>query len=237
MLGCLEQRVVREDFPSCSHSHRGRDTDRKTQRNPMAKTLLDELTERLRATQLELDREIDRLLAEKREQFRYTLKRGKVIFEIGIRRLQRQRRTGIWLYLRQAPLAYILSAPVTYGLIVPLLILDAAITVYQHVCFRIYGIPLVRRADYLVVDRHRLAYLNAIEKLNCVYCGYSNQLIEYAREVAGRTEQYWCPIKHARRTLDPHRRTHRFLDYGDAEAHDHRLDALRNDWKSTSKGA
>ncbi len=203
----------------------------------MAKTLLDELTERLRATQLELDREIDRLLAEKRAQFRYTLHRGKVIFEIGMRRLQRQRRTGIWLYLRQAPLAYILSAPVTYGLIVPLLILDAAVTIYQHVCFRIYGIPLVRRADYLVIDRHRLAYLNAIEKLNCVYCGYSNQLIEYAREVAGRTEQYWCPIKHARRSRDPHRRTHRFLDYGDAEAHDRRLEALRNDWTNPSGGA
>ncbi len=203
----------------------------------MAKTLLDEITERLRATQLELDREIDRLLAEKRAQFRYTLHRGKVIFEIGMRRLQRQRRTGIWLYLRQAPLAYILSAPVTYGLIVPLLILDAAVTIYQHVCFRIYGIPLVRRADYLVIDRHRLAYLNAIEKLNCVYCGYSNQLIEYAREVAGRTEQYWCPIKHARRSRDPHRRTHRFLDYGDAEAHDRRLEALRNDWTNPSGGA
>ena len=154
-----------------------------------------------------------------------------------MRRLQRQRRTGIWLYIRQAPLAYILSAPLTYGLIVPLVILDAAITIYQHVCFRIYGIPLVRRADYLVIDRHRLAYLNAIEKLNCAYCGYSNQLIEYAREIAGRTEQYWCPIKHARRTRDPHRRTHRFLDYGDAEAHDRRLKALRNDWRHPSDGA
>ncbi len=61
----------------------------------MAKTLLDELADRVRAAQIELDREIDRLVREKREQFRYTLKRGKVIFEIGVRRLQRQQRTGI----------------------------------------------------------------------------------------------------------------------------------------------
>ena len=201
----------------------------------MARTLLEELSERLRAAQIEFDQELDRLLKEKREQFRYTLKRGKVMFDIGMRILQKQQRTGIWRYLRQAPLAYILSAPLTYGMIVPLLILDVSLTLYQQVCFRIYGIPRVRRADYLIIDRHHLAYLNAIEKMNCIYCGYSNQLVEYAREVASRTEQYWCPIKHARRTLDPHRRTQRFLDYGDAQAYNENREALRKDWESTSR--
>ena len=236
MLRFSDQTVMRLDFLSRLQNHRGRCIGQKTQGDLMAKTLFQELSERLRATQLELDREIDRLLADKREQFRYTLERGKVIFESGIRRLQKQQRTGIWRYLRQAPLAYILSAPVVYAMIVPLVILDASMTLYQHICFRIYGIPRVRRADYLVIDRHQLAYLNVIEKLNCVYCGYSNQLIEYVREVVGRTEQYWCPVKHARRTLDPHRRTQRFLDYGDAQAHHRRLDALRNDWGSTANG-
>ena len=46
------------------------------------------------------------------------------------------------------------------------------------------------RGQYIVIDRHRLKYLNAIEKLNCVYCGYGNGVIAYARDIAGRTEQY-----------------------------------------------
>jgi len=124
-----------------------------------------------------------------------------VVFERGVRRLQRQQRTGLWRYLSEAPLVHILSARFIYGMIVPLVILDLSVTAYQHLCFRIYGIPLVCRAHHLVIDRHHLAYLNAFEKLNCVYCGYANGLIAYAREITARTEQFWCPIKHAQRTF------------------------------------
>jgi len=79
--------------------------------------------------------------------------------------------------------------------------------------------------------RHYLPYLNLIEKINCVYCGYGNGLIEYAREVIGRTEKYWCPIKHARRTPDPHRHVEKFFDYGDARAWKDDLSKLRKDWQ------
>lgn len=197
----------------------------------MGKSALDEILVRLRSTQAELDREIERLLAEGRDRFRYTLDAGRVVFERQARRLHLSQRTGILPYLLSAPIAFILSAPLIYGLIVPLLFLDLSLTLYQQVCFRIYGIPRVRRADYLVIDRHQLAYLNGIEKLNCVYCGYSNQLIEYAREVAGRTEQFWCPIKHARRTRDPHPRANGFVDYGDAPAYTRELPRLRTRWE------
>ena len=54
-------------------------------------------------------------------------------------------------------------------------------------------------------------------------------LVAYVREVAGRTEQYWCPIKHARRILGAHERYNRFSDYGDAEAYHRELDELRAD--------
>ena len=191
------------------------------------KMKLDKILEQLRSTQQELEQELDRMLAEKRQQFQYSLRRGKVVFERGMQKWQRQHRTGIWQFLREARLTYILSAPVIYGMIVPLLILDLSISLYQHICFRIYGIPLVRRADYLVIDRQHLAYLNAIEKLNCVYCGYGNGLVEFIREVIARTEQYWCPIKHAQRTLDEHKRTQKFFDYGDAEAWRNKLEELR----------
>lgn len=193
---------------------------------------IDDILLRLRRVQQELEDELERLLVEKRGEFQYTIRRGKVVFEKNVRRLQRSHRIGLWRYLRDAPLAYVLSAPVIYGMIIPLVILDLSVTAYQHICFRIYGIPMVRRSDYLVIDRHHLAYLNVIEKINCVYCGYGNGLLAYAREITARTEQFWCPIKHARRTLDVHHRAERFFDYGDVSSYRQGLMALRRDWSN-----
>ncbi len=196
----------------------------------MAQSLFDELAERLRANRAELEQEIDRILAENRERFQYTLQHGRVRFQREIRRLQRSYRVGLWRYVASAPLLFILTAPLIYSLIVPLLLLDISLTLYQQICFRIYSIPRVRRSAFIVIDRHHLAYLNPIEKLNCVYCGYGNGLIEYAREISSRTEQYWCPIKHARRSGDPHRRVERFFDYADAEAFRQGQESLRRQW-------
>jgi len=196
----------------------------------MTQPVLEQLQQRLRATRREVEAEWEEQLAEQRARFRYRLQRGKVRFERDMRALQRRYRVGLVKYIVGAPLGFILSAPLIYGLIVPLVFLDLAVTLYQHVCFRIYQIPLVRRRDHIVVDRHHLAYLNGIEKLNCIYCGYANGLIAYVREIAGRTEQFWCPIKHAQRTADPHDRVDAFFDYGDAEAYRANLPALRKDW-------
>ena len=87
---------------------------------------------------------------------------------------------------------------------------------YQAVCFPVYGIPKVARKDYLIFDRRYLAYLNGLEKFNCAYCSYANGLIGYVREIASRTEAYWCPIKHARRVVNAHPRYSSFADFGDA---------------------
>ncbi|GAB4362870.1 MAG: hypothetical protein Kow0026_26980 [Oricola sp.] len=193
----------------------------------MTHSVLEDLQQRLRTTRKEVEAEMEAQLAEQRERFRYTLRRGKVRFERDIRELQRRYRIGLLKYIVGARLGYVLSAPIIYGLIVPLVFLDLAVTLYQHTCFRIYRIPLVRRRDHIVIDRHHLAYLNGIEKLNCVYCGYANGLIAYVREIAGRTEQFWCPIKHARRSADPHGHFDAFIDYGDAEAYRAKLDELR----------
>jgi len=194
-------------------------------------TRFDELLDRLRTVQQELEQEVDHLLVEKQKKFRYTLRRGKVEFEREMRRLQRRQRTGLWRYLRQTPLAYIVSAPVIYAMVIPLAILDLSMTLYQQICFRIYGIPLVPRGDYVVIDRGHLAYLNAIEKLNCTYCGYGNGVIAYGREITARTEQFWCPIKHARRAPGAHDRVDKYFDYGDVEAWRQGLERVRRDWE------
>lgn len=85
----------------------------------------------------------------------------------------------------------------------------------------------MRRRDYLVFDRAHLAYLNLIEKINCAYCSYANGLAAYVKEVAGRTEQFWCPIKHARRMPQAHPYYGGFVDYGDAEGYRREPQALR----------
>ena len=201
----------------------------------MNNSSIDDILNRLHTLQEELESEIDRLLSEKREQFRYTMKRGRVKFEQGMRALQRHQKIGLWAYLSSARLGHLLSAPVTYSLIIPFVILDIMVSAYQHICFRIYGIPRVARKKYFVIDRQHLAYLNMIEKFNCAYCGYGNGLIEYTREIAARTEQYWCPIKHAQRTPDPHHLAKRFVDYGDADAYKERLQAMREEISTMEK--
>lgn len=194
------------------------------------KSKLEELVERLRKAESELAEELERVVDEKRKQFHYTLRRGRIVFEKNVRRLQRKQRLNSWRYLRAAPLSYILSAPIIYGMIIPLIFLDISITVYQHVCFRIYRIPRVRRAEYIAIDRHHLSYLNIIEKINCVYCGYGNGLMSYAREITARTEQFWCPIKHARKVRDSHKLTSKFFEYGDANAWREKLKDVRESW-------
>ena len=90
--------------------------------------------------------------------------------------------------------------------------------------------PRVRRADHLVFDRAELPYLNAIEKFNCFYCSYGNSVAAYLREVAARTEQYGCPIKHARRMPGGHDRYPRFFEFGDARAYREGLERLRRQY-------
>jgi hypothetical protein len=144
--------------------------------------------------------------------------------------LQRRNKIGLWRYIRGSRWPVILTAPLIYSGWIAFALLDAFVSLYQAVCFPVYGIPKVRRAEYLVFDRADLPYLNAIEKFNCFYCSYGNGVVAYAREVAARTEQYWCPIKHARRIRDAHERYPRFFEHSDAEAYRLGLERLRRQY-------
>lgn len=185
--------------------------------------LIDDLTRRI----AELEADVAAEMARRRAGLRLGLEQGRVAFEKELLRRHRELKTTLSSYLWNANPLVVLTAPVIYSLIVPLLLLDLFVTVYQAVCFPVYGIPRLRRADYFVFDRHHLAYLNALEKLNCAYCSYANCLVAYVREIAARTEQYWCPIKHARRVIGAHPRYAAFDDYGNAEGYQARAAALR----------
>jgi phage terminase large subunit-like protein len=70
-----------------------------------------------------------------------------------------------------------------------------------------------------------------IEKINCAYCSYVNGLFGYLQEIAGRTEQFWCPIKHAKRIKNLHSRYQKFIDYGDAKTYRANIETTRHDFK------
>ncbi len=171
----------------------------------------------------------------RQRQFYYEIKRKKVRFEKSVKEQHRLLVKKIRYYLREASLPTILTVPVIWSLVFPALLMDAMVSLYQAVCFPVYGIPRVRRGDYVILDRHYLGYLNGIEKMNCTYCAYFNGLMAYVQEVAARTEQYWCPIKHARKLKTVHNRYKRFLDYGDAEGYREHVETVRRDFSDLVK--
>jgi hypothetical protein len=56
-------------------------------------------------------------------------------------------------------------------------------------------------------------------------------LFGYIQEIGGRTEQFWCPIKHAKRIKNLHSRYHKFIDYGDAKNYRSGIETIRHDFK------
>jgi hypothetical protein len=179
-----------------------------------------------------LERQLEVALAKRRVELNYEVHDGIVHFEHLVIAKHRLLKARLLSYILGARPAMILTAPVIYALFIPVLLLDLFVAIYQTVCFPVYGIPRVRRRDYLAFDREHLAYLNIIEKLNCAYCAYANGVFAYVREVGSRTEQFWCPIKHARRVLGTHTRYGSFVDYGDADAYRHDLERLRTEAQS-----
>jgi hypothetical protein len=192
----------------------------------MTDTVRDEITQ-LAASIRTLERQLETALAKRRIELNYEVHDGAVHFEQVVIQRHRLLKARLLKYIFGARPAMILSAPAIYALVIPFLLLDLFVIVYQTVCFPVYGIPRVRRSDYLAFDRGQLAFLNAIEKLNCAYCSYANGVLAYVREVGSRTEEYWCPIKHARRVLGVHARYGSFVDYGDGDAYRHDLERLR----------
>jgi len=175
----------------------------------------------------ELNEELRERLREQQEKTFYQLKGKRIEFEEAIKASHKRLKTNFFVYLAQSQWRHLLSAPFIYGMVIPMLILDAGLFLYQQTCFRLYKIRLVKRSDYIAFDHQHLRYLNTIEKINCIYCSYGNGLFAYAREIGSLTEQYWCPIKHAKKVVGSHDRYPGFLEYGDAEDYQNKIRAFR----------
>jgi len=154
----------------------------------------------------------------------------KVVLENKI--VLKKQRLSVWTKMRRAGFKKcfknLLSAPFIYMMIAPSLVLHLFLEIYHQICFRLYGIPLVNPRHYFVFDRKGLPYLNLFERFNCFYCSYFNCLVAYLSEIAGRTERYWCPIKHARKLDGVHSQYDVFVDYDDGES-------LREEWDDLRK--
>lgn len=157
----------------------------------------------------------------------FHIKGKRVEFERSVREAHRKLKTGFFHWLVTYRPQNLITGPIIYAMVFPLLMLDLCVSFYQFTCFPIYGITKVRRSDYIVFDRHQLAYLNFIEKFHCTYCAYGSGLMGYMSEILARTESYFCPIKHAHKVLGTHSHYNRFLDYGDAADYEAKLEEFR----------
>ena len=166
-------------------------------------------------------------LSEQQTNMFFQIKGKRVEFEQSIKETHKRLKTNFFRWLVTYRPQNLLTGPIIYSMIIPLLITDFFVTFFQLTCFPIYGIKKVRRGDYIIYDRQQLHYLNFIEKFHCTYCAYGNGMIAYVSEVIARTEQYFCPIKHARKILGTHSRYARFLEYGDAENYEEKLEEYR----------
>ena len=115
--------------------------------------------------------------------------------------------------------SHLISMPLLWLPLPILIVLDIVTEFYHHTCFPLYGIPKVKRSKYIqIFDRNKLRYLNITQKLGCMYCGYANGLATYFKEIAGRTEKYWCGIMHEKKPgfkIQTHQTKQDFAKFGD----------------------
>ncbi len=183
-----------------------------------------------------LEEQLQKRLHEQESRIVFQIKGKHIEFDKDIRAAHAKLKRGFLRWLVTDRPLNLITAPIIYFMVIPMLLVDLTVTLYQAVCFPIYRIAKVPRTDYIVFDRHQLGYLNFYERLHCEYCAYANGLLAYACEVVARTEQYFCPIKHARKVLGTHARYVRFLDYGEAENYHARLEQFRKALAKEARG-
>ncbi len=182
-----------------------------------------EMIEEIEAMKVKLGEEI----AQQEKDISYEIQNGYVRFEQEIFNRQKENMKNLLAWFRDIPLLHLLASPLVYAMVIPAILFDIILFVYQQVIFRIFKFKFIKRSDYILFDRQYLGYLNSIEKLNCLYCTYFNGLMQYAAAIAGRTELYFCPIKHAKKVAYQHDYYDEFFSYGDEDKYQEKLEEIR----------
>ena len=177
------------------------------------KSTISRILQEIENKRKELAEEYERI--KKKYNFEYI--KWKITFSKQQKLENKKKKRSIWKTTKSTTFREYISIPFIYSMMIPAVILDLFLFMYQQTAMRLYRIPLVKRSDYITLERKHLDYLNWVEKLNCIYCSYVNWLFAYAVEIAWRTEKYWCPIKHAKKMTSSHNWEKYFADYGDAD--------------------
>lgn len=188
---------------------------------------IDEIVSKIKVLEDELLEE----LKHKEKEFFYKIENGKAKFQHDVIEEGRLKITSSLKYLSSFPVLAVFTIPFIWSMMIPALLIDIFVTIFQSVCFPIYKIPKVKRKDYIVMDRYNLFYLDKVERINCWYCEYFNGVVAYVREIAARTEQFWCPIKHSTPPKEKHSRYDNFFDYGDYSTYVRELKKRRENFK------
>jgi len=188
-----------------------------------------EMIEEIEAMKVKLGEEI----AQQEKDITYEIQNGYVRFEKEVLDKQKENMKNLLAWFRDIPLLHLLTSPLIYAMVIPAILFDVILFLYQQIIFRIYKFEFVKRSDYVIFDRQYLGYLNCFEKLNCMYCSYFNGLMHYASAIASRTELYFCPIKHAKKIAYEHEYYDEFFRYGEEDKYQKKLEALRK--KSENK--
>ena len=95
---------------------------------------------------------------DQQQRWQYGLHRGRVWFDKEVRHAQKQLKQSIASFLRHGSVLNLLTTPIIYSLSLPFVLLDIWVSLYQWICFPIYGIDRVAHGRYFVIDRHKLGY-------------------------------------------------------------------------------
>ena len=142
---------------------------------------------------------------------------------------------GLIALIKRSRPINLITGPLIYSVIIPLVLLDVFVWVYQYICFPIYQIERVARAPFIIFDRQELHYLDWVSKFHCTYCSYAVGVAAFSTAVIHATEAYFCPIKHQRKAAAVAQNAEAsagFLNYMDYEEppgfdFDERLETLR----------
>ena len=100
-----------------------------------------------------LEEELRAAVHQQESRMFFQIKGKRVEFERSVRDAHRKLRKNFFRWLVTNRPQNLITGPVIYAMILPLMMVDFFVSFYQWACFPIYGVAKVRRSDYIVFDR------------------------------------------------------------------------------------
>ncbi len=110
-----------------------------------------QIADEIRTLEQELRQEIQRIRI---DSFEITEKAIHFKDEVVIR--HRTQALSVLTYLRRAKMKHIVCLPIIWSCLLPAIVMDALVSLYQMLCFLLFGVLKVKRSDHVVFDRRNL---------------------------------------------------------------------------------